>query len=148
MHGMAIIIKNKEISIENARKYCGDILVKRDVADWYSSNDYRERLFEDGSKTKSLKDFIKDFGKYKNSECLNTFKIDIDNEDTEEIFDTEIIIAPEYWGVYCKSLKEDIEKLEEEYRRIYFKYMDLVFKEMIEKEDINEYDVTLLDYHY
>lgn len=146
MHGMATIIKKKEISVEKAREYCGDILVRKDIADWYSSNDYRERLFEDGSKTKSLKDFIKDFGKYKNSECLDTFKIDV--EDTGEIFATEIIITPQYWGVYCDSLKEDIEKLAEEYREIHFKYMNLVFEKIIEKEDINEYDVTLLDYHY
>lgn len=72
MHYCSIIIKPKSMSVAEAGELAGEFLVRHGVADWYSTGNYRERLFyeldQDGKenyeserkRTVSIKEFIKD----------------------------------------------------------------------------------------
>lgn len=60
MHYCGIIIKSKEVSVPKSREVLGEVLVNRGFADWYSTNNYRERVIN-GKTELSLKEFKKIF---------------------------------------------------------------------------------------
>jgi hypothetical protein len=135
MHFCAIIIKRKEISVEEARGIVGDFLVAKGKSDWYSKNDYRERTFE-GEQTVSLEKFRDIYKKWCDKNDMTWEFCVVDKEhDIGPYFEEE-----SFWNFYRE---EEYEELITLYNKLYYRKT----QELVHKLDASLYDVTLLDYH-
>jgi hypothetical protein len=150
MHFCGIIIKPKNLGIEEARTLLGDLLVERGFADWYSTDDYRERLFSNGKREITLKEFKEEF-----TEWLKDLK-EVP-EDVEYVFNAawplcfiypdnyidEYFLPYEFFDFYRTPERTQLINL---YTRAYKKYtMKLIDSLLMDDE---EYTVVLLDYHF
>ena len=103
MHYCGVIVKKKEISVVEAREVFGELLVEKGVADWYSTNDYRERKFEDDKVEITLEEFISKF-----KDDFNGLPICFIDE---EGYFFEQIITSEFYEYYdCKTEREALLK--------------------------------------
>lgn len=148
MHFCGIIIKPKTISVVEARKIMGEELVKKDIADWYSTDEYRERLFKGNKKTTSLEEFKKIFEKwlkqikrikkdekYFSNNTWAFIKID------EDGYIDEFIAEDGFYQFY------DFPEIRRNLINEFTKGYKLKTMEIIEETNKEEYDVTLIDYH-
>lgn len=134
MHYCGIIVKKKEVSVVEARKVFGEMLVEKGVADWYSTDDYRERKFEDDKVEITLEEFI---SKFKDDfKGLPICFID------EEGYVFEQIIPSEFYEYY--DAKNEREALLETQAEAYEKQLNINFSKL---KDIKDYNVCLIDYH-
>lgn len=150
MHYCAIIIKPVKVGIVEARKLFGDVLVSHEKADFYSTDDYRERVFKDGKKVMPLSEFkpiyesewVGDENEY-NQKTWDFATIDSYGEEETEIYlDNQILPSDfyEYWEQEEK--RKEIIKLQDEL----FKLETIrIITELLKSE--TQYDVVLLDYH-
>lgn len=133
MHYCGVIVKRKNINIETAREIFGDILIDKGVADWYSTDDYRERVFKKGRREIELKEFIKNKNDY------NALPICFIDEDGD-VF--EHMITSEFYEYYdAKNEREILLKAQAE---AYEKQLEVIFSRL---KDIEDYNVCLIDYH-
>ena len=137
MHNAAIIIKPKDLSVEEARIIFGDYLVKVEEADAY-----RERLFANDKRVISVKEFITEFKSKWITEKLSSegaWPIGI----LEEYWVDNKIIPYGFWEFY--SVGSDLQgRLNELYLEGYMAWFDRYVGSMDDKEN---YEVVLLDYH-
>lgn len=150
MHFCGIIIKPIKVSITDARTLLGDELVNRGVADWYSTDDYRERVFDEG-RTVPLDKFKVMF---EGEEWLA--KLSVDNERkyfsndswafaviTDDYID-ELFLAEDFWEF--SEYPEHRRKLVTAYVDAYKEATTSIINELLESPT-QQYDVVLLDYH-
>lgn len=139
MHFCGIVIKHKEVSVVDARKVLGEELVKLNLSDWYSIDDYRERVFANGKKVipfsefKEIweKEFLEDSGD-------SVWPIAVVDED---LYIEDSLIPKGFWEFY--RIEDYWKRLDALYREAYEKWV----KELFNDADYNDYEVVLLDYH-
>lgn len=150
MHFCGIIIKPKDLEIEEARALLGDLLVERGFADWYSTDNYRERLFDDGKREIPLKEFKEEF-----TEWLKDLK-EVP-EDVEHVYNAtwplcfinpdnyieEDFLPYEFYHFYRTPERTQLINL---YTRAYKKYTMKLIDSLLTHDE--EYTVVLLDYHF
>lgn len=146
MHFCGIIVKEKSISVVEARELLGEELVNKGVADWFSVNDYRERTFE-GKQVVSLKEFLPII-----EEWLSSIQ---DIKEGEKFFSNDtwvfsvvsqdcvnrLIIPNDFYEFY--SFKQERKELINLYVSVYKKEVRKILSEL----EQDKYDVVLLDYH-
>lgn len=156
MHYCGIIIKPKSMSIENARKLLGDYLVKIEIADWYSTDNYRERTFE-GKQTISVKEFASIFEESWLEQLSEMTEEDkyitnytwafgiITSISILRIEDDKVFSPIRFWEFYDldDSYRRDLINA---YIRAYKVATKKVLKDLL-ATNAEEYDVVLLDYH-
>lgn len=149
MHFCGIIIKPKDLGIVEARTLLGDLLVEKGFADWYSTDDYRERLFSNGKREITLKEFKEEF-----TEWLKDLQEA--PEDAKYVFNAawplcfiysddyidEYFLPYEFFGFYGTPERTQLINL---YTRAYKKYTMKLIDSLL--TDDEEYTVVLLDYH-
>lgn len=136
MHYCGVIVKSKEISVVEARETFGEILVNREVADWYSTDDYRERLFENSRVEITLEEFIEKKHYYN---ALPICFID------EEGYIFEQMITSEFWEYY--DAEEERKELIDAQARAYKVQFDKILESLSKHSKIEDYNVCLIDYH-
>jgi replicative superfamily II helicase len=145
MHFAGVIIKEKNISVVKAREELGKILIAHELADWYSTGDYRERTFN-GKQEISLEDFKIVWEEWKKDdfECMPLILLEVDtSEDTPADF--EIYISESYIpGGFYEFSNEYRDRLTALYTEAYIDSID----KLIDTLDVDKYNVCLLDYHY
>jgi hypothetical protein len=134
MHYCGIIIKPKGLDVPTARQLFGDALVEKGVADWFSTDDYRERLFTNNRQVVSLEEFINEHWMNYKEYCCPICVLSTD-------YIEDCIIPSEFWEYY--NFKEERNVLLETQHKLYLKAVNLWFTSL----DVTKYDVTLLDYH-
>lgn len=145
MHFAGVIIKQKNIRVVKAREELGEILIAHELADWYSTGDYRERTFE-GQVEIPLAMFKTVWEKWKTDdfECMPLILLDVDT--SEDIpLDSEVYVSESY-------ITRDFYEFSDEYRdrliALYKEaYIDSIDK-LIDTLDVDKYNVCLLDYHF
>ncbi len=155
MHYCGIIIKGKDVTIKEARTLLGDVLVNRGIADWYSTDEYRERTF-DGAQEISLKDFSKIF---KEKWLVKDSKDVFNNHDwafgviKEGYFDTLLLPTEFYeYFVYGHELTDEQKEIKAG-RELMIKTQERLYElttvkaiDVLLESDV-EYTVCLVDYH-
>lgn len=154
MHYCSIIIKDKRVSVEEARTIVGDKLVSLKKADWYSTGDYRERTFGD-KQTISLEKF-KDI--YKKEWLGEEYAKD------KTMWDFGVVVYDKDYGNYLSIFIEENEfweftrfrnptlfgDLRERLIDLYYEAYKIHTLDIIDellRESYNDYNVVLLDYH-
>ena len=146
MHFCGIIIKEKNISVVEARTLLGNELVNKGIADWFSVDDYRERTFE-GKQVVSLEEFLPIIEKWLDE--LKEIKAEEKHFLNEgwvfsvviEDFIEELIIPQDFYEFY--SLEQERKELINLYVSVYKKAIRKIVNEL----EQDKYDVVLLDYH-
>lgn len=141
MHYCSIIIKDKRVSVEEARTIVGDKLVSLKKADWYSTGDYRERTFK-GKQVVSLKEFKELY--------INDW---LSEENTKEkmMWDFGVVVYDKDCGNYLSIFIEENEFWElaiilpDFYEAYKIHTLDII--DELLRESYNDYNVVLLDYH-
>lgn len=141
MHYCSIIIKDKRVSVEEARTIVGDKLVSLKKADWYSTGDYRERTFK-GKQVVSLKEFKELY--------INDW---LSEENTKEkmMWDFGVVVYDKDCGNYLSIFIEKNEFWElaiilpDFYEAYKIHTLDII--DELLRESYNDYNVVLLDYH-
>lgn len=141
MHYCSIIIKDKRVSVEEARTIVGDKLVSLKKADWYSTGDYRERTFK-GKQVVSLKEFKELY--------INDW---LSEENTKEkmMWDFGVVVYDKDCGNYLSIFIEENEFwelaiiLQDFYEAYKIHTLDII--DELLRESYNDYNVVLLDYH-
>ncbi len=141
MHYCSIIIKDKRVSVEEARTIVGDKLVSLKKADWYSTGDYRERTFK-GKQVVSLKEFKELY--------INDW---LSEENTKEkmMWDFGVVVYDKDCGNYLSIFIEKNEFwelaiiLQDFYEAYKIHTLDII--DELLRESYNDYNVVLLDYH-
>lgn len=149
MHYCGIIIKPKSMSIENAREILGDYLMKIEIADWYSTDNYRERTFE-GKQTISVKEFASIFEESWLEQLFELTEEDkyITNPTWAfSIIKDDKVFAPIRFWEFCDLDDSYRRDLINAYIRAYKAATKKVLKDLL-ATNAEEYDVVLLDYHY
>lgn len=154
MHYCSIIIKDKRVSVEEARTIVGDKLVSLKKADWYSTGDYRERTFK-GKQVVSLKEFkelyINDWLSEENTKekMMWDFGVVVYDKDYGNYLSI-FIEENEFWEFtrFCKTtLFGDLRvRLIDLYYEAYKIHTLDIIDELL-RESYNDYNVVLLDYH-
>ena len=135
MHYCGVIVKEKQVSVVDARNTLGKKLVEKGIADWFSTDDYRERLFDINNEAKqviSLKEFKKEFEDW---DTTNDFVIIDRDLHIEGKFLTNKF--SDFYGI--DGWREFREKFAELHRK--------AVNSAIAELDEDKYDVCLLDYH-
>lgn len=164
MHFCGIVIKPVNVTTEKAREILGEKLVKIGLADWYSTDSYRERGFADsnnqnGKIVESLKEFKLLFGKWlgelkkltPQQEFIwnNVWAFGIVNSSSGEDDDCyldEFFAPHEFYEFYDQKYIQLRRSLVNTYVTAYKKRtMELIDKLLAENPD--GYNVILLDYH-
>lgn len=150
MHFCGIIIKPTNISITDARTLLGDELVSRGVADWYSTDRYRERTFKKRQKI-PLSEFKELFtGKeFLGSLQLNTDHAYFGNDSwafaiIKNDYIDELFLAEDFWEFY--NYPTHRKKLVTAYIDAYKEATTDIINKLLESPK-QQYDVVLLDYH-
>lgn len=153
MHYCGIIIKDKRTDIPTARRCLGELLLEKNLCDWYSVDDYRERTFK-GKKVIPLAEFKEVF-----KEWLDDYKpINATDEylsfspypfcvldaDEDGYCEPTIVLLPlETYAFY--DYKEEYAELLNVYMKLYKKATMDAIDELLKSN--KDYDVCLLDYH-
>jgi len=150
MHFCGIIIKPKNLGSVEARTLLGDLLVEKGFADWYSTDDYRERLFNNGKRERTLKEFKEEF-----TEWLKDLKempedVEYVSNDTwplcficSEYYIEEQFLPYEFFDFYRTPERIQLINL---YTQAYKKYTMKLIDSLLTHDE--EYTVVLLDYHF
>jgi hypothetical protein len=146
MHFCGIIVKEKNVSVVEARELLGEELVNKSIADWYSVDDYRERTFK-GKQVISLGEFLpiieEWLGELKEIKAEEKY---FSNEGwvfsvVEQDFIKELIIPNDFYEFY--SFEQERKKLINLYVSVYKKAIRKILNEL----EQDKYNVVLLDYH-
>lgn len=136
MHFCAVIVHNKTLSVEEVRKIVGDVLVKRGEADWYSTDDYRERTF-DGKVSIPFKEFVKKKDSFSVDEPLVFANI-------EDGYIDYLQIPNNFYEIFNHPNRK---KILEMYNRAFYDKQMSILDEISGYDDVDDLIVTLLDYH-
>lgn len=136
MHYCGVIVKRKNIDIETARKIFGDILIKKGIADWYSTDDYRERVFKKGRREIELKEFVEIKDNY------NALPICFIDENGN-VFDQ--MITSEFYEYY--DAPEERKELIKAQARAYKVQLNKTLELLSKYSKLEDYNVCLIDYH-
>jgi hypothetical protein len=139
MHYCGVIIIDKNIKLEDARNTLGEVLVNHGKADWFSIDNYRERLFpgetEDalGRRRITLTEFKANFKHW--AWDSSAFAII-----GEEHYIDEVLYENEFYEFYDMEGRQELIDL---YNRLYKQRI----AQIVDSLDESKYDVVLLDYH-
>lgn len=149
MHYCGVIIKPKGLSIEGARTIAGDYLVESLVADWYSIDEYRERLFSQKRRVVGVKEFLEtefeDFEKSEPVEFIFIKNYQGENYISESYSGEDFYCLIDEYSPEVEKIKEEVEELQKSYNTLYYKKIKSVLERL--SEEYAEYDVTMIDYH-
>jgi hypothetical protein len=146
MHFCGIIVKEKNVSVVEARELLGEELVNKGIADWFSVDDYRERTFGE-KQVVSLGEFLPIIEEWLNSiQEIEEEEKYFSNEGwvfsvVEQDFIKELIIPNDFYEFY--SFEQERKELINLYTSIYKKEV----RKILNNIDQNQYNVCLLDYH-
>lgn len=136
MHYCAIIVHHKEVNVVDARQMVGEKLVERGEADWFSTDNYRERTF-DGKVSIPFKEFLekKDIFSVENPLVFAS------------IYDGYIdrLLIPNYF--YELYRHTDREKILALYQQAFYDTQIRLLDIIVENYEVDDLVVTLLDYH-
>lgn len=174
MHYCSIIIKPKYISVAEARELAGEILVKHEIADWYSIDNYRERLFyeldqdgkenyeSEGKRTVSINEFSKIWEVWKEglkeisekdeyffNDCWPFFVINKKGNYMDNVFLPLDFYEFYIWGINKEKqeYKNTRRNLINEYTKGYKLAITDLINDFLESENCDDFEVVLLDYH-
>lgn len=139
MHYCGVIIVDKNMKLEDARNTLGEILVDYRKADWFSIDNYRERLFpgetEDapGRQRITLTEFKANFSHW--AWDASAFAVI-----GEEHYIDEVLYENEFYEFYDMEGRQELVDL---YNRLYKQRVT----QIVDSLDESKYDVVLLDYH-
>lgn len=150
MHFCGIIIKPKDLEIVEARTLLGDLLVEKGFADWYSTGNYRERLFDNNEREITLKEFKEEFIKWlkdlkeipEDAEYVLNATWPLCFINSENYID-EQFLPYEFYEFYKTPERTQLINL---YTHAYKKYTMKLIDSLLTHDE--EYTVVLLDYHF
>ena len=136
MHFCAVIVHPKELSVVDVREMVGEKLVEKGEADWYSTDNYRERTFN-GRVSIPFKEFL---------EKKDLFKVN-DPVVFAFIYDgyIERLQIPKYF--YELDRDTDREKILALYQQAFYDTQMRLLNVITEDYKVDDLVVTLLDYH-
>lgn len=139
MHYCGVIVLDKNMKLEDARHALGEVLVNHGKADWYSVDDYRERLFPGETEDAPGRQRI----------TLTELKANLKHwawgasafaRIGEEHYIDEVLYENEFYEFYKMEGRQELVDL---YNKLYEQRIE----EIIDSLDESKYDVVLLDYH-
>lgn len=136
MHYCAIIVHPKEESVEDVRQMVGEKLVERGEADWFSTDDYRERTFN-GRVSIPFKEFLNKKDIFSVEDPL-VFAVIYDG------YIDHLLIPNYFYEIYRHTDREKILAL---YQKAFYDTQMRLLDVIAEDDEVDDLIVTLLDYH-
>lgn len=149
MHFCGVIVLPKNMKLEDARRGLGEALVSYNQADWYSVDNYRERLFPGETEEAparqrvtltELKTNFKHWAWGASAFAIFGVYKEVENIDDEEYYMNEMLFENEFYQFYKMEGRQELVDL---YNKLYEQRIE----QLIDALDESKYDVVLLDYH-